>query len=134
MRSRHNLRCARLLLLNPLVVVNHLQFRSGRAIEEGDDVLVKLQSAGGDHAGNRAFDGGGYRVGLVLAGGGLKTGQVIGTTDELGKKILDTPISIADFHATIYAALGINPAEELYDGVRPVPITDRGKPALACFG
>ena len=85
------------------------------------------------------FDGGGGRghyskaFSMVLAGGGLTTGQAIGTTDELGKKILDTPISIADFHATIHASLGIDPAMELYDGVRPVPVTDRGKPVMACF-
>ncbi len=85
------------------------------------------------------FDGGGGRghyskaFSMVLAGGGLKTGQAIGTTDELGKEILDTPVSIPDFHATIYQALGIDPSKELYDGVRPVPITDRGKPIAQCF-
>lgn len=78
------------------------------------------------------FDGGGGRghyskaFSMLLAGGGLRTGQVIGTTDELGKTIVDRPVSIPDLHATIYTALGINPAEELYDGDRPVPITDRG--------
>ena len=86
------------------------------------------------------FDGGGGRghyskaFSIVLAGGGLKTGQAIGTTDELGRNILDTPITIADFHATIYASLGIDPTKELYDGVRPVPITDQGKPVMQCFG
>lgn len=85
------------------------------------------------------FDGGGGRghyskaFSMVLAGGGLKTGQAVGVTDELGKTILDTPVSIADFHATIYAAMGIDPGKELYDGVRPVPITDRGTPVSACF-
>lgn len=85
------------------------------------------------------FDGGGGRghyskaFSMVLAGGGLKTGQAVGTTDELGKNIVDTPVSIADFHATVYAALGIDPADELYDGVRPVPVTDRGKPVMQCF-
>jgi len=85
------------------------------------------------------FDGGGGRghyskaFSMVLAGGGLKTGQAVGTTDELGNKILDTPVSIADFHATIYRALGIDPAKELYDGARPVPITDRGTPVARCF-
>ena len=64
---------------------------------------------------------------VMLAGGGLKTGQAIGTTDELGQNILEHPVSIPDLHATIYAALGINPAKELYDGVRPVPITDNGR-------
>ena len=85
------------------------------------------------------FDGGGGRghyskaFSMVLAGGGLKTGQAIGTTDELGNKILDTPVSIADFHATIYQAMGIDPAKELYDSERPVPITDRGTPVARCF-
>jgi hypothetical protein len=79
------------------------------------------------------FDGGGGRghhakcFSMVLAGGGLKTGQAIGTSDELGMKPEEDPVSIPDFHATIHAALGTNPAEELYDGARPVPITDGGK-------
>lgn len=85
------------------------------------------------------FDGGGGRghyskaFSMVMAGGGLRSGQAIGTTDELGNNILDTPISIPDFHATIYHALGIDPAKELYDGERPVPITDRGSPVAQCF-
>jgi hypothetical protein len=79
------------------------------------------------------FDGGGGRghyakcFSMVLAGGGLKTGRAIGTSDELGMKPVVDPISIPDFHATIHAALGTNPAEELYDGARPVPLTDGGK-------
>ena len=86
------------------------------------------------------FDGRGGRghqcraFSIVLAGGGLRHGQAIGTTDDLGKRIVDRPISVADLHATIYAALGINPSEELYDGDRPVPITDHGKPVLELFG
>ena len=79
------------------------------------------------------FDGGGGRghhakcFSMVLAGGGLKTGRAIGTSDELGMQPVSDPISIPDFHATIHAALGTNPAEELYDGARPVPLTDGGK-------
>lgn len=78
------------------------------------------------------FDGGGGRghqstaFSGLLAGGGLKLGQAIGTTDELGKKIVDRPISIPDFHATIHHTLGIDPSLELMDGERPIPITDRG--------
>jgi uncharacterized protein (DUF1501 family) len=85
------------------------------------------------------FDGGGGRghyskaFSMVLAGGGLKTGQAIGVTDELGKTIVSTPVSIPDFHATIHTALGIDPAKELYDGDRPVPITDRGQPVREAF-
>ncbi len=85
------------------------------------------------------FDAGGGRghqsraFSIVLAGGGLKTGQAVGATDELGKKIVSRPIPVADLHATIHAALGIDPAKELYDGERPVPITDHGVAAREVF-
>jgi hypothetical protein len=85
------------------------------------------------------FDGGGGRghhskcFSMVLAGGGLKTGQAIGTSDELGMAIVDEPVSIPDLHATIHATLGTNPAEELYDGARPVPLTDGGTPIAKLF-
>jgi hypothetical protein len=85
------------------------------------------------------FDAGGGRghhsaaFSAVLAGGGLKTGQAIGATDELGKKPIERPLSVPDFHATIYSALGIDPAKELYDGDRPVPITDHGQPIAEAF-
>jgi hypothetical protein len=42
-------------------------------------------------------------------------------------------VSIPDFHATIHAALGINPNKELLDGSRPVPITDGGVPIAKLF-
>lgn len=85
------------------------------------------------------FDGGGGRghqskaFSGLLAGAGLNTGQAIGTTDELGKTIVDRPVSIPDFHATIHHTLGIDPAHELYDGERPVPITDMGSPLKEAF-
>jgi hypothetical protein len=78
------------------------------------------------------FDAGGGRghhskaFSCVLAGGGLKTGQVIGQTDELAMTIASRPVSIPDLHATIHAALGINPKGVLHAGERPVPITDGG--------
>ncbi len=71
---------------------------------------------------------------LVLAGGGLKHCGAYGVTDELAKKIVEGPVSIPDFHATIYAAMGIDPAKELMDNGRPVPITDRGTPIQRLFG
>ena len=61
-------------------------------------------------------------------------GQAIGTTDELGKTILDHPVSIPDLHATICRAMQVNPAKELYDGIRPVPITDNGRAVPQAFG
>jgi len=85
------------------------------------------------------FDGGGGRghqskaFSIVLAGGGLKLGQVIGETDELAKTIVSRPVSVPDLHATIYRALGVNHEKDLYDGDRPVPITDRGTPLAEVF-
>lgn len=85
------------------------------------------------------FDGRGGRghqgtaFSLVLAGGGLKHHGAYGTTDDLGKTIVEKPVSVPDFHATIHAALGIDPAKELMDGSRPVPITDGGVPIAAMF-
>ena len=85
------------------------------------------------------FDAGGGRghyskaFSMVLAGGGLRTGQVVGVTDELGREILQDPVSVPDFHATVYAAMGIDPAKELYDDVRPVPLTDHGRPIRSLF-
>ena len=84
-----------------------------------------------DGRGGRGHQGAAFSG--LLAGGGLKLGQAIGTTDELGRKIESRPVSIPDFHATIHHALGIDPSEELYDGDRPVPITDRGQPIAELF-
>jgi hypothetical protein len=85
------------------------------------------------------FDGGGGRghqgtaFSLVLAGGGLKHRGAYGVTDDLSRHIVENPVSIPDFHATIHAALGIDPTAELHDSSRPVPITDGGKPIAALF-
>ena len=87
-----------------------------------------------------AYDGKGGRgnqgtaFSLVLAGGGLRHSGAYGTTDELSKAILEKPVSIPDFHATIHAALGIDPRKDLYDGSRPVPLTDQGTPIAELFG
>jgi len=43
-----------------------------------------------------------------MAGGGIKPGTVYGTTDDFGYKIVDSPVSVADFHATILHLLGLD--------------------------
>jgi hypothetical protein len=85
------------------------------------------------------FDAGGGRghqceaFTMVLAGAGLKSGQVIGRTNELGKSVVEDPVSLPDFHATLHCALGIDPSKNLYAGDRPVPITDHGQPVARLF-
>jgi hypothetical protein len=94
-----------------------------------DKTLIVVASEFGRPA---QFDAGGGRghhgkcFSVALAGGGLKTGQVIGETDELAMTSVSRPVSVPDLHATMHAALGINPHENLYAGERPVPITDGG--------
>ncbi|MBA2114138.1 DUF1501 domain-containing protein [Bremerella alba] len=86
------------------------------------------------------FDGGGGRghqgsaFTCVLAGGGLKHQGAFGETDELSQTIVSDPVSVPDLFATIHAAMGIDYAKSLYDGDRPVPITDRGQPITKLFG
>lgn len=86
------------------------------------------------------FDGGGGRghqgtaFTCVLAGGGLKHRGAWGQTDELAKTIVADPVSVPDFFATLCAAVGVDYRKNLYDGDRPVPITDRGRPMAGLFG
>ena len=46
----------------------------------------------------------------------------------------DRPVSVPDFFATICAAVGVDYRASLYDGDRPVPITDQGTPIEELFG
>lgn len=46
--------------------------------------------------------------GGLIAGGGMKTGQVIGATDRLGGEIADRPIHFGEVMATLYHNLGID--------------------------
>ncbi|MFN0055614.1 MAG: DUF1501 domain-containing protein [Planctomycetales bacterium] len=52
---------------------------------------------------------------VLMAGGGLRTGQVIGASDKQGAYPLSEPIDPVDIHATIYHALGIDPNREIHD-------------------
>ncbi|MFQ5734553.1 MAG: DUF1501 domain-containing protein [Planctomycetaceae bacterium] len=64
----------------------------------------------------------------VLAGGGIRGGQVYGSSDANGAKPKSKPCSPADFHATVYKALGIDPHTELRDReMRPYMICS-GRP------
>lgn len=85
-----------------------------------------------DSGGGRGHQGSAFTC--VLAGGGLKHCGAYGETDELGKKIVASPVSVPDFFATIHASLGIDYEKNLYDGDRPVPITDMGRPIGKLFG
>ena len=44
----------------------------------------------------------------LLAGGGMRTGQVIGATNRLGEHATDRPVEFQEVHATLYHNLGLN--------------------------
>jgi hypothetical protein len=56
--------------------------------------------------GGRNHNSAGFTI--WLAGGGVKPGQRIGATDEVGYMAVDRPIQFRDLHATILKALGLD--------------------------
>jgi hypothetical protein len=67
---------------------------------------------------------------LVLAGGGLRHGQVIGATDRKGYAIHERRVTPQDLAATVFAHLGIDLGGHWVNGQgRPIPIvTEGGRP------
>jgi uncharacterized protein (DUF1501 family) len=51
---------------------------------------------------------------MWMAGGGVKGGQTIGSTDELGLHAVDQRLHIHDLHATILEALGLDHMDLIY--------------------
>jgi hypothetical protein len=65
----------------------------------------------------------------LLAGGGMRTAQVIGATDRHGAYVSDRPVSFQNVFATLYNNLGIDPATAVPDrGGRPMPVLDDREP------
>jgi uncharacterized protein (DUF1501 family) len=66
---------------------------------------------------------------MALAGGGLRGGQVIGASDATGAYPASRPVTPADVHATVLAALGYDPKIATFtsaDG-RPLALSE-GEP------
>jgi len=76
---------------------------------------------GRDHWGNA--------ISVMMAGGGLRGGQVVGSTNAKGEHPKDQPLTPADILATVYHVLGIDTRQSFKDhSGRPIPILDEGKP------
>jgi len=59
----------------------------------------------------------------IVSGGGMKVGQVIGSTDKLGGSAVSRPIHYRDVLATVYHNMGIDPRSFIRDKAdRPVSI------------
>ncbi len=64
---------------------------------------------------------------LTLGGGGVKTGQVIGSSDKFGAVPAERPVSVPDFVATVYHALGLDPHKEFVVQGRPMKMLPQGE-------
>lgn len=65
----------------------------------------------------------------ILAGGGLTPGRAVGASSDDGLTIADRPVSVPDFHATIFAAMGLDVNKDYFapDG-RLLRLTNNGTP------
>jgi hypothetical protein len=81
----------------------------------------KINAGGGRDHWPRVFS-------IILAGGGIKRGQVYGASDALAAEPARSPLSVEDYAHTIYHLLGINPRKDLMSpGNRPQPIVTNGQ-------
>ncbi|MFM8286518.1 MAG: DUF1501 domain-containing protein [Planctomycetaceae bacterium] len=79
------------------------------------------QMAGRDHW-PQAFS-------IVMAGAGIKGGNVIGATDSQGAYVTDRPVTPGDMSATVLKLLGIDPDIVVHTPVgRPVQLANGGRP------
>ncbi|MBP3960819.1 DUF1501 domain-containing protein [Gemmata sp. G18] len=84
-------------------------------------------------AGGRDHHPGAWSV--VIGGGPLKSGVVVGETDELGYAPKSRPVTPGEVAATLYKGLGLDPHKELPGPQnRPMPMVDYGlKPINELF-
>jgi hypothetical protein len=68
--------------------------------EFGRTPMVDVKTAGRHHWPNAGM--------ALLAGGGMRTGQVIGQTDRQGGEVVSRPVTYQDVLATVYHNLGID--------------------------
>ncbi|HWC88096.1 MAG TPA: DUF1501 domain-containing protein, partial [Pirellulales bacterium] len=68
---------------------------------------------------------------MVLAGGGIRGGTVVGESDRQGAHPTSQPLTPADVHATIFAALGYDAQAVTYPALdgRPMLLSE-GRPIL----
>ncbi len=71
----------------------------------------------------------------VLAGGGIRGGQVHGATDEDGAKVAGAPTHVPDLLATMGTLLGLDPGyTQMSPAGRPISLTDGGAAIASLIG
>jgi hypothetical protein len=87
---------------------------------------MSMGTPGRDHWGHAMF--------CLLGGGGIRGGQIVGSTDARGERPLTRPVRPEHIHATIYQAMGIDPTLHLLDHTgRPTPVLEDPTPIHELF-
>src|SRR5262249_52700484 len=97
----------------------------GRAPPAGRPIMNSRGPGGRDHW-SSCFS-------IVLAGGGVRGGQVVGRSDARGSFPAEQPLTPADVAATILHALGIDPSATLPDGQGRERRLCDGRPIASCL-
>ncbi len=72
---------------------------------------------------------------ILVSGGGMRMGQVIGSTTSKGETPKDRPLRPSDLMATVYQFLGVDQRREFLDHTgRPLPILPDGEPIRELLG
>jgi hypothetical protein len=72
---------------------------------------------------------------VAVAGGGVRGGQVIGSSSSDGTSVQDRPVTIPDLFCSVCKSLNVNPRIESISPLgRPLKIVDGGKPIGELFG
>ena len=69
----------------------------------------------------------------VLAGGGIRGGQVYGSSDRRGEFPADRPVTPAHVTKTVYHAMGIHDLEAIDPQGRPYNLLSEGQPLVSLF-
>jgi hypothetical protein len=69
----------------------------------------------------------------LIAGAGVKRGEIFGKSDATGSSPLENPVHPTDLVATVYYALGIDPAMEILNDLNQPRELVKGNPVLGLF-
>lgn len=109
-------------LLDKVLVVVMGEFSRTPKMNNGGNGGPPLSKGtpGRDHWGNA--------MSVMMGGGGIRGGQVVGSTNRLGEVPHERPLRPGDIHHTIFHVLGVNPELNFENHAgRPIPAIDHGE-------